>query len=126
MVVGGSRCALAGPDHVCVGVIEWHHVFPKARLKKQFKYGAYRPLDGGSWVPLDRYATNTNVWLEVRSLDEIIADPRNRMWLCSEGAHEPVTNARIYPAIPQSVWDFCRDYGLTAQLENDLARRSAA
>ena len=128
MLVAGSKCVFAGGEHgPCSGRIQWHHVYPKARLKKQFKYGARRAFSNGEWKAASRTLPVTPEsrakWpFTELTLDEIIADPRNRMWLCAEGHHERVTNGRLHPPVPESVWAFCRDFNLTAQLENDIAR----
>jgi hypothetical protein len=119
------RCAFADEDgHECKGVLEWHHVIKQQRLKSKFRYGAYwSQQDGGGWEPSDRFTPIDFDEEECVTLDSIIADTRNRMWLCSEGAHEPVTNARLRVVVPESVWEFAREYGLVAMVENDLARQ---
>jgi hypothetical protein len=124
VIVGGSKCAMAS-EGGCQGRLERHHVFPKERLKRQFKYGAFRYDIGKPWLPAKRFAPALTSDQWNRSLDDILTDPRNLIWLCSEGHHERVTNHRKYTDIPDSVWEFCKDYGLTAELENDLARRVA-
>lgn len=43
-----------------------------------------------------------------------------------DGHHELVTNGRLKVELPESVWEFAREFGLDAQLENDLARAKAA
>lgn len=113
----------------CAGwPVEWHHVYPKARLKARFKYGAWYHVLHERWYAASRYdpvkPADRGRW--GRTLDDILGDPRNRMWLCPEGHHEPVTNGALHLPIPASVWGFADDYGLRAELENDLARRSAA
>lgn len=119
MIAGGSKCVFAGSEHgPCSGRIQWHHVYPKSRLKKQFKYGAFRfSAAGNRFYPASRHTADPEL-----TLDDILGDPRNRMWLCAEGHHEPVTNHRLHPSVPDSVWEFCADFGLTAELENDIAR----
>lgn len=113
------------PGHVCAGRIEWHHVIKKQRIKDRFPRGAYRGFDAGTpWQPLTRTGSYFPPGhIEYLPLAEILADPRNRMWLCKEGAHEPVTNARSRFPIPMRVWDFANDFGMTGALENDLAKQ---
>lgn len=115
------------PGHECLGMIEWHHVIKQQRLRNHFKYGAYWNPEVGHWRP--RLRTDTDGYLKTLGfdrlilLDDIIGDERNRMWLCSEAAHEPVTNARIHVVVPEPVWQFADEYGLRGMLENDLARQ---
>ncbi len=119
MIVGGSKCALADKD--CRGRLEWHHAVKQQRLRREFKYGAYRSSPDFAWSPLTRHGPPNGGWdywpdYALRTLDDILGDPRNRVWLCSHH-HELTTNGRVQPELPDSVWEFAR---------NDIARRSAA
>ena len=110
--------------HVCSGKVEWHHVVTKNLIKRRFKWGAWRRFGSDEpWTP-GRRGVFPSGHIEYRSLDDILVDPRNRVWLCSEGAHEPVTNARLRLRVPASVWMFAADFGFTAALENDLAKQT--
>lgn len=123
MIVGGSKCALA--DKGCAGRLEWHHAIKQQRLKREFKYGAWRHFSGRqAWFAASRYDPVTRRTIESRTLDDIVGDPRNRVWLCSHH-HELVTNGRLKLELPESVWEFAREFGLVGMLENDLARRVA-
>lgn len=122
MIASGSKCALA--DKGCRGRLEWHHAIKQQRLRREFKHGAYSWL--GKWRPLPRPALQSNVYphLARLSLDDILGDPRNRIWLCSHH-HELTTNGRLEVELPEPVWEFAREFGLVGALENDLARRVA-
>lgn len=115
------QCALAGEGH-CLGRLEWHHAVTKDRLKRAFPHGAIidyheRPR---RYIPASRmWSPDPDV-----TLDAILGDTRNRVWLCG-AHHEKVTNARLAVDLPESVWEFAREYGLDAPLENDIARRVA-
>jgi hypothetical protein len=111
----------------CAGRLEWHHAVKQQRLRREFPVGAWRLTHGDvTWKRIEpRWPVPPIVPNEVVSLDDILGDPRNRVWLCSHH-HELVTNGRLDVALPRSVWEFAREFGLDAQLENDLARRSAA
>lgn len=115
MIAGGSRCAFAGPD--CEGRLEWHHCLTKNRLKRMFPYGGSREPGDRQWYPISRLGPGT----QTIPLTEILGDARNRVWLCSHH-HELVTNGRLKVELPESVWEFAREFGLAAQLENDIAR----
>lgn len=113
-------CALASKD--CAGRLEWHHVIKQQRLRREFKYGAFEiptwQLTAASeqvWSPAHRYADPD------LSLDSILGDTRNRIFLCSHH-HELVTNGRVKVELPDSVWEFAREFGLEGMLENDLRR----
>lgn len=113
-------CALAGLE--CQPPIEWHHVITKNRLKRQFPLGAWRErYTDGTWRPITR-SMNTD-FLDTKTLNLILGDKRNRVWLCTYH-HELLTNARLWLKPPQSVWEFAADFGLTGQLENDVARHT--
>jgi hypothetical protein len=126
-----NSCALANPleaHYGCSGRLEWHHAIKQQRLKREFKHGAVIWLDPGSsqrWVPAFRTNAVREDTAFRRTLDSILGDTRNRVWLCSHH-HELVTNGRLEPPLPDEVWEFADEFGLTAQLENDLARRNAA
>jgi hypothetical protein len=115
-------------DGECRGRLEWHHAIKQQRLKRKFAWGAF-------WLPTElRWVPGSRTWpaseckrigYEVRELADILGDERNRVWLCSHH-HELVTNSRLEPPLPESVWVFAREFGLTGMLENDLARRNAA
>lgn len=123
------RCALFQRHHgPCRGEIQWHHVVKQQRITHKFANGAYLIRDSHIWQPIPRYGVDyvrAHGWdvAATITLDLILADGRNRMWLCTEGHHEPVTNGRIHPKVPDSVWEFAREYGMVADLENDLARQ---
>ena len=120
MIVGGSKCVLANSE--CRGRLEWHHAVKQQRLKREFKYGAVWKIRDAKWIPCSHY--DPVVYSQegfARSLYDILGDPRNRIWLCS-AHHEKLTNARVQVPIPESVWEFCDEFGLRAMLENDLAR----
>src|SRR4051812_17634686 len=101
----------------CHGPLQWHHVIKQQRIRKEFPYGAtlrYGALRGDSekWRPAVRHEDAE------RRVDDILGDPRNRIWLCDRH-HQFVTNARIY--IPRSamaeVEEFAKDYGLEGWLD---------
>lgn len=106
-------CQFADGD--CAGRLEWHHAIKQQRLRREFRYGAWR-VDGDRWwVPASRGA-DPDLFL-----DQILGDPRNRVFLCTHH-HELVTNGRLTVELPDSVWEFAREFGLTGMLENDLRR----
>jgi hypothetical protein len=111
-------------DGSCGGRLEWHHAIKQQRLRREFRYGGVW-AQGRFW-PGSRYApvTESRYGLLV-TLDDILGDERNRVFLCSHH-HELVTNGRLEPPLPDEVWVFAREFGLTGMLENDLARRNAA
>jgi hypothetical protein len=117
------NCVFAGKD--CAGRLEWHHAIKQQRLRREFKYGARRDSiyhrPNGLWVPAHRVAPVTQTLYGQRTLDDILGDTRNRIFLCSHH-HELVTNGRLKVEIPESVYEFAREFGLEAQLENDLRR----
>ena len=118
------RCQLESPE--CRGRLEWHHAIKQQRIRREFKWGAWaRPqytLPGpGAWVPAHRSEPVTRSHATALTLDDILGDTRNRVWLCSFH-HEKVTNGRLKVELPESVWEFAREHGLEAQLENDIAR----
>jgi hypothetical protein len=112
-------CAAFSPE--CHGVLEWHHAVKQQRIKRAFPHGA---IWGLSWHPATRYSPVTHGSPVTRTLDDILGDTRNRVWLCSRH-HELVTNGRLEIELPESVWEFAADFGFTAGLENDEARRAA-
>src|SRR6266498_2440841 len=116
-------CALYSPDdrYGCSARLEWHHAIKQQRLKREFKYGARWRDEGmaSHWAPARRYDPVTRSGPFQRTLDDILGDTRNRVWLCSHH-HELVTNNRVEAPLPESVWEFAREFGLDAQLENDL------
>jgi hypothetical protein len=118
-----NGCQLQGPE--CRGRLEWHHAVKQQRLKREFKHGAFRYDISKPWLPAKRFAPASTSDQWNRTLDDILGDTRNRVWLCSHH-HELVTNGRLEPPLPDEVWEFADEFGLTAQLENDLARRNAA
>jgi hypothetical protein len=122
VIVGGSKCVLA--DGECAGRLEWHHAIKQQRLKRKFPLGAYFGK-GLGWQPVTRFGLLQDwyVGYPIKPLDEILGDTRNRVWLCSHH-HEKVTNGRLKVELPESVWEFAAEFGLTAQLENDLARQA--
>lgn len=103
-----------------------HHVVRQQRIRRRFPYGAYREPDGSPWRRVDRHGLDPDldVGVEQLSLARILADPRNLMRVC-KGHHDRVTGAALYAAVPESVWEFAREFGFVAELENDLARRAA-
>jgi hypothetical protein len=111
-------------DGSCGGRLEWHHVIKQQRLKREFRFGAWRIPSDETWRPYDRRDNQVPFKLR-KTLDQILGDERNRVWLCS-AHHERVTNGRLEAPLPDSVYEFAAEFGLTAQLENDLARRNAA
>ncbi len=118
MIVGGSKCVLA--DGECYGRLEWHHVVKQQRLRREFPHGAaLRPAEVGArcWVR-PNYGEAPSL-----TLADILGDTRNRVWLCKHH-HKLVTNHRVDVPLPDSVWEFAREFGLDAALENDLARRN--
>lgn len=109
----------------CGGRLEWDHVVKQHRIKREYKHGAV--WSQGRFWPASRYdrvGVSRNAFFE-KTLDDILGDTRNRRWLCTRH-HELVTNHRVEAPIPGSVWEFAAEFGFTAQLENDIARRSAA
>jgi hypothetical protein len=123
VLVGGSKCVL-GADGGCEGRLEWHHAIKQQRLKRQFPFGAlacYSAITdatGQRWMCADRYEEGCDL-----SLDDILGDTRNRIWLCSHH-HELVTNGRVEAPLPDSVWIFAKEFGLEGMLDNDIARRA--
>lgn len=120
-----SHCVFNNGE--CDGRLEWHHAIKQQRIKREFKYGALHNGDLATpeWVPASRHDPVSATDAYGLTLDHILGDPRNRVWLCSHH-HELVTNGRLDVELPESVWVFARKFGLAAQLENDLARRGAA
>lgn len=108
----------------CRGRIEWHHCVAKNRLKRMFPIGAtpsfYRAdAPNQRWRPLNRFeGPPTQADLPLK---DILGDTRNRVFLCSHH-HELVTNGRLKVELPDSVWAFAAEFGLTGMLENDLRK----
>lgn len=128
MIAGGSKCQFAGGGHgPCEPPLQWHHAIKQQRLKRAFPRGAWRSLpDMSVWRPVPRGGLVAVMDGGIPcgtclGLDDILGDTRNRIWLCSRH-HELVTNGRLKVQLPESVWLFAAEFGLTAQLENDIAR----
>lgn len=115
-----ARCVLAGPGHRCYGRPQWHHPIKQQRIKRAFPYGARRHLTSGAWEPAPRLKPVTRSSPTERSLNRILTDERNRVWACWD-AHQAIEGD--YSRLPESVWEFAREFGLDAQLENDIARQ---
>jgi hypothetical protein len=116
-----GTCAMFSPE--CHGRLEWHHAIKQQRLKRTFPHGARWAQQGlaSRWVPADRYGPVSRYGIGARTLDDILGDTRNRVFLCTRH-HELVTNGRLKVELPPSVWRFAEEFGLTAQLENDIRR----
>ncbi len=115
-------CAAYSPE--CRGRLEWHHAVTKSRIKRAFKYGALWDEGIGHAIPASRYAPVTFTDAHHTTLDDMLGDTRNRVWLC-QAHHERVTNGRLEVELPGSVYEFADEFGFRAQLENDQARRAA-
>lgn len=116
-----EMCAAFSPE--CHGRLEWHHAVSRNRLKRQFPRGAWRYGNGAEpFSPVPR-GLRVEGHIQLRLLDEILGDTRNRIWICSFH-HERLTNGRLKVELPESVHEFAADFGFTAALEND-ARRAA-
>ena len=106
---------------LCEGRVEWHHVVKQQRLRREFRYGARYDVERAVYVPATRYSAVVHSTTGRRTLDSILGDRRNLLWLCHHH-HELVTAGRITLEVPDSVWRFASEYGLTGMLENDLAK----
>jgi hypothetical protein len=118
------NCAL-GP-HGCQGELEWHHVVKQQWIRKAFRYGAVvmpavRP--GGAAFAACRRGQEPDL-----SLEAILADERNLVWLC-KGHHERITQAsrneraRLDARMPEQVWEFAWQFGFAGLLLNDIDKR---
>lgn len=123
-------CVLAGVDgHVCSGRPQWHHPIKKQRVRDAFPRGAWRPRrpdpewQSPEWEPVPRGYSVRDVSedFEARSLAAILRDPRNRIWACWD-AHQAIEGD--VSRLPAPVWEFAREFGLDAQLENDIRRQA--
>lgn len=115
-------CHFAGwPDFPsCEPPGQRHHVVPQQRIKYQYPRGAlYDPELG--WRPIGKLDEPGS--LETRSQRELLDDPRNIILICW-GHHQLVEGKRIYPEIPEPVWEFAEDFGFTAGLVSDHDRRA--
>lgn len=112
-------CQFANED--CAGRLEWHHVVKQQRLKREFRYGAWRHPGEATYRPIGRHGVRSIHETEHLSLTQILGDPRNRVWVCSFH-HERISNGRVKVELPDSVWEFARAFGLEGMLENDLRR----
>jgi hypothetical protein len=75
------------------------------------------------WRPAQRWEPVKESHMLTKTLDDILGDTRNRIWLCSHH-HELVTNGRVEAPLPDSVWIFAKEFGLEGMLDNDIARRA--
>lgn len=118
------RCAL-GPDS-CGGPLEWHHPILQQRIRDRFRRGAWRPeFSDEVWQPVGKLGIPADVDAEMMTARDICGDTRNRIVLCDDH-HDRLHNGRLEAELPEQVWKFAREFGLDAQLENDLARKRAA
>jgi hypothetical protein len=108
--------------HRCNGRPQWHHPVKKQRIKGKFKFGAVRDFSGSArrWMPATRYAPVTRNDDTELTLRRILIDPRNRVWACWD-AHQVIEGDHRYLA--PAAWEFAREFGLDAELENDIARQ---
>jgi hypothetical protein len=120
------RCVLAGVDgHRCNGRPQWHHPVKQQRIRRRFEYGAFFQESDGRWLPCSRTWPASEckaVGYRVKTLRQILGDERNRVWACWD-AHQQIEGD--VSNLPASVWEFAREFGLDAQLENDIARQRA-
>lgn len=120
------KCAL-GP-HGCAGEpLEWHHVVKQQWIRKAFRFGAIR-LPGLTVGRAAHRAARRGETPDI-TLDAILADERNRVWLCP-GHHERITGAakqerrRLDERLPEPVWEFAWEFGFAGLLLNDIDKRA--
>lgn len=115
------RCVFAGRDgHVCTSRPQWHHPIKKQRIRDRFKHGAWLDVRTGRWNAAHRTDPVRRNGFESRTLGAILQDERNRIWACWD-AHQAIEGD--VRNLPEPVWEFAREFGLDAQLENDVARQ---
>jgi hypothetical protein len=112
--------------HRCNGRPQWHHPVKQQRIKGKFKHGA-RIIEGGPrgharvlWEPATRHDPVVRSDRFSRTLRDILIDPRNRVWACWD-AHQAIEGDHRHLA--PAAWEFAREFGLDAGLENDIARQ---
>ncbi len=122
---GASGATIRGESiGPCAGPLQVHHWIKQQRIKRAFPRGAFRH-SGAGWQPVPRGIEDfreLGTPGQLLPVDGILADPRNLIVLCWDH-HQRLEGD--YSALPPAVWEFAREFGLDAQLENDIARRAA-
>lgn len=119
--MSARRCVLAGRDgHVCTSRPQWHHPVKQQRIRDRFPRGAWRVRGDAIWIPIGKFDKEASEYVELITLARILRDPRNRVWACW-AAHQKIEGDHSY--LPHDAWEFALEFGLAAQLENDIARQ---
>lgn len=98
-------CALKrlGP---CRGRLQAHHIIERQRLQT---------LHDRARIGKRIYGSGRYDWpILLASLDDLIADARNGLWLCEW--HHPRAPELTAEELPESVYEFASDYDLLDQL----------
>lgn len=128
-----ERCELAGRGACGPGRVQWHHPIKQQRIRDRFPRGAWRPgedhvlrSEHEDWEPIPRGYSVRDVspGFETVTLTAILRDERNRMMLCSGPLSHHSEVEGDYRNLPERVWEFAREFGLLAMLENDIARQA--
>lgn len=128
-----GRCYFADPKHRhphhCEGRSWAAHLYPQARLKSYYRYGAWREPDKDHWHPIEPYTPERKDRIE-KSLAEICSDDRNVVAMCDymHGLFDRSVAARraCMEVLPAEFEHFYREYRLEPMVERHFGLKPFA